>query len=116
MVVFVGGSSTHHFTLSRHSLFASLRARERCWPNGPTRVHLLYQCQSTMRAGVNAPALIVCVVGQEYNASTSSANCCMMTLRFSLSVGVICPPSSVKSSGRMANLRIDSACETDWLA
>ena len=40
----------------------------------------------------------------------------MTTLRFSLRLGVSCPPSSVQSSARIVNLRMDSALETALLA
>src|SRR5450756_1072710 len=39
-----------------------------------------------------------------------------MTLRLSLSVGVSCPPPSVKSVGRIRNFLIASACDTALLA
>ena len=46
----------------------------------------------------------------------SPANFSATTLRLTFSVGVSSPVSSVKSTGRMRNLRIDSACDTAWLA
>ena len=46
----------------------------------------------------------------------SLANFSATTLRLTFSVGVSSPVSSVKSTGRMRNLRIDSACDTAWLA
>ena len=50
------------------------------------------------------------------SAATSSLLSRITTLRLSLRLGVSCPPSSVHSSGRIANLRIDSALETALLA
>ena len=44
------------------------------------------------------------------------ANFSATTLRLTFSVGVSSPVSSVKSTGRMRNLRIDSAWDTAWLA
>ena len=46
----------------------------------------------------------------------SSANFSATTLRLTFIVGVSSPVSSVKSTGRMRNLRIDSACDTARLA
>ena len=45
-----------------------------------------------------------------------SATPCCTTLRLSFSDGVSCPPASVQSSARMANLRIDSALLTALFA
>ena len=50
-----------------------------------------------------------------YSASISPANRSVTTFRFTFSVGVNSPVSTVKSIGRIWNLRIDSACDTDWL-
>ncbi|SKU83601.1 Uncharacterised protein [Mycobacteroides abscessus subsp. abscessus] len=46
----------------------------------------------------------------------SEANFSATTLRFTLSVGVISPVASVKSTGKIRNFLIASACETTWLA
>ena len=51
-----------------------------------------------------------------YSASMSLANFSATTLRLTFSVGVSSPVSSVKSTGRMRNLRIASAFDTAWLA
>src|SRR5918998_6969463 len=45
-----------------------------------------------------------------------SANDFATTARLTFIVGVISPPASVKSTGRMRNSRICSARDTAWLA